>query len=456
MKSYSKFRLNYVQGLVAVFLALMVVDSSVFATAPAGSYQFSCRDIKTKRHHLVNKNLYATCKNRRGQWVQTRLKKYPRCKGDIANINGSLRCIPHHGRRIPSGSYQRICRNIRVNIGTLTARCRARNGTYYPARLPNYMGCNGDIRYEGGDLRCIRRVAPPRATPPRVTPPRVTPPRVTPPHAGHIPPGSYRRSCRNIRVRGGTLTARCRTRHGDYHFTRMHNYRRCHGDIRNVNGNLRCVPRAAPPHAGHIPQGSYQHSCRRIRVRGYTLIAKCRSRRGDWHRATLHNYRRCHGDIQNRNARLVCVTGGYSHYRPGVIPRGSYRYSCNNIRVRRGRLIARCRTRRGYWNRTSLANYRNCQGRIKNINGYLRCIRRRIVPPVHVPEPHQPGHSSRSGREPQGSYLRTCRSVRTSRGRLYATCRTRSGRWVRSRLVDYQFCNGEIHNINGNLRCVSR
>ena len=56
-------------------------------------------------------------------------------------------------------------------------------------------------------------------------------------------------------------------------------------------------------------------------------------------------------------------------------------------------------------------------------------------------------------RRPEGSYLRTCRDVRTDRGTLFARCEDRRGRYHRTRLEDYRRCRGDIENDNGQLRC---
>ncbi|WP_437726421.1 CVNH domain-containing protein [Sorangium sp. So ce861] len=54
------------------------------------------------------------------------------------------------------------------------------------------------------------------------------------------PEGSYLRTCRNVRVDRGALHAMCQDRRGNYHRTRMVDFRRCRGDIENDNGRLRC------------------------------------------------------------------------------------------------------------------------------------------------------------------------------------------------------------------------
>ncbi|KYF68346.1 CVNH domain-containing protein [Sorangium cellulosum] len=57
-------------------------------------------------------------------------------------------------------------------------------------------------------------------------------------------------------------------------------------------------------------------------------------------------------------------------------------------------------------------------------------------------------------RPPEGSYLRTCRNVRTERGTLYARCQDRRGNYHRTRMVDFRRCPGDIMNDNGQLRCA--
>jgi hypothetical protein len=66
------------------------------------------------------------------------------------------------------------------------------------------------------------------------------------------PPGSYRESCRDIRMQGPTLTALCRTMRGGEQLTAL-DVAHCVGDIGNNNGQLQCnggrpaTPAAPPP-----------------------------------------------------------------------------------------------------------------------------------------------------------------------------------------------------------------
>ncbi|WP_437769521.1 hypothetical protein WMF27_07935 [Sorangium sp. So ce281] len=63
-----------------------------------------------------------------------------------------------HGDRdhAPRGSYLRTCRNIRMDRGTLYARCEDRRGNWHPTRLVDARRCRGDIENRNGQLRCDR------------------------------------------------------------------------------------------------------------------------------------------------------------------------------------------------------------------------------------------------------------------------------------------------------------
>ena len=120
------------------------------------------------------------------------------------------------------------------------------------------------------------------------------------------------------------------------------------------------------------------------------------------------------------------------------IPDGSYRHTCRAVSVRADRLTASCQTIQGQWERSSLFNWRQCDGAITNIDGQLRCERRLRIPSVI----------------PGGSYVETCTDIRASSGTLYATCKTRDGRWAHTRLAEARSCDGEVANIDGALECI--
>jgi CVNH domain len=158
-----------------------------------------------------------------------------------------------------------------------------------------------------------------------------------PADAQYAPSGSYQQSCTNIRVRGNELSASCTSPNG----SRMRStiaLNSCRGgDIANSNGQLVCNGgngygngngRWRDRHRdngygnngynngngygngygnnGYAPGGSYQQSCRNVRMNGGTLTASCPGPNGNWMTTSI-NPRSCRGaDIANRNGQLVC------------------------------------------------------------------------------------------------------------------------------------------------------
>jgi len=55
---------------------------------------------------------------------------------------------------------------------------------------------------------------------------------------------------------------------------------------------------------------------------------------------------------------------------------------------------------------------------------------------------------------PGGSYQQTCRKIGVRGNTLRAECQDGNRNWHSTQLADYQRCNGEIQNINGNLQCT--
>ena len=70
------------------------------------------------------------------------------------------------------------------------------------------------------------------------------------------------------------------------------------------------------------PPGSYQQSCRDIRMQGSTLIAVCRRANGRGDQPTALNVAHCVGDIGNNNGQLIC-NGGQSVALPPQPRQGS-------------------------------------------------------------------------------------------------------------------------------------
>jgi hypothetical protein len=56
---------------------------------------------------------------------------------------------------------------------------------------------------------------------------------------------------------------------------------------------------------------------------------------------------------------------------------------------------------------------------------------------------------------PGGSYQQTCRHIQARGSTLSAECQNTGGGWQSTQLRDYNRCNGEIQNINGNLQCTA-
>ncbi len=163
----SRFRLIALSGVVVLSA---VTSAAAFAQnrsspprpgapLPSGSYQQSCRGA-----NLNGNILSAQCTNNRGAPVFSSIDTNG-CRGrDIANDNGYLRCNAGGGAGprppvpppavIPTGSYQRSCRNISIRNDELQAQCADERGRYVSASL-NVRPCgNRDIYNDRGRLGC--------------------------------------------------------------------------------------------------------------------------------------------------------------------------------------------------------------------------------------------------------------------------------------------------------------
>ncbi len=196
---------------------------------PGGSYQQTCHDIRSDGYTLS-----ARCQRVDGGWNNTSLN-YTGCRGEIINDDGNLRCggdggyAPGYGGwqgGLPAGSYQQTCRDIRSSDSTLYARCRRVDGGWNNTSL-NYRGCRGEIINDDGNLRCPEGgYGAPGAGYGR--------------WEGGLPPGDYKRTCRNMRMDGNRLSANCQRMDGSWNNTSLKNVDRCQSPIYNQNGNLRC------------------------------------------------------------------------------------------------------------------------------------------------------------------------------------------------------------------------
>jgi CVNH domain-containing protein len=267
---------------------------------------------------------------------------------------------------IPQGSYQQTCNNVAVNGNVLSANCQDSRGNWINAQLPDMQRCGSDITNDNGVLHCASYGNAPGGY-----------------QAGNGPGGSYTQSCRDIHVGGDDLHARCQTRDGSWHETKLDDYNKCRGDILNDNGNLKCVAGASYGNPGGYQGGypgavgaSYTQTCKDIKSHGDDLEARCQTRNGDWHKTSLDDYKKCSGQIINDDGNLKCAAGAYGG--PGGYaavngPNGSYVQSCKEVQAKGDDLHARCQTNDGSWHNTKLDDYNKCHGDIINDNGDLHC-----------------------------------------------------------------------------------
>ncbi len=116
---------------------------------PPGSYRDSCRDMEMRQGTLV-----AECKDRNGRWRYTELASARSCRGDIANVDGILRCWRRgDDADLPAGSWRASCRQARVYSFVLYAECRDRRGNWRDTSI-DLHDCYGDTANENGRLVC--------------------------------------------------------------------------------------------------------------------------------------------------------------------------------------------------------------------------------------------------------------------------------------------------------------
>jgi hypothetical protein len=118
---------------------------------------------------------------------------------------------------LPGGDYKETCRDVRMNGSLLEANCQKRDGGWRSTSLDT-RSCNRGIINDNGNLRC----------------PDVGG------RQGGIPPGDYRRTCKDMRVSGQRLDATCQKEDGNWRNTSLDNFSRCGNQISNVDGHLTC------------------------------------------------------------------------------------------------------------------------------------------------------------------------------------------------------------------------
>jgi hypothetical protein len=184
--------------------------------------------------------------------------------------------------------------------------------------------------------------------------------------AQSLPAGSYRQSCRNIRVPApSSMVAECQDIKGNWKLSYL-TFTNCRGDIYNNNGALACAP-SGKPDIG-LPGGSWTDSCRNGNRRGSNLYAQCRTVAGKWRDAALDLSPCPQGPVGNNGGQLFCEGN------TGRLPGGSWSQSCHNGRMTLGTLFAECRTLSGAWRQSALV-LATCLGKgpVGNNDGRLFC-----------------------------------------------------------------------------------
>jgi len=126
---------------------------------------------------------------------------------------------------------------------------------------------------------------------------------------GDFPRGSWERTCRDARMSGPVLRARCDNGHGRWTFSSI-DVRGCPGErIRNTWGRLTCSRAGLSFGDGYgygMPRGSWAETCRGSRMRGSVLTAVCDDGHGRY-RPTSIDVRACYSHrIKNSWGRLIC------------------------------------------------------------------------------------------------------------------------------------------------------
>jgi len=145
------------RAALAAALLVWLMPHAEAQMLPRGSYLRTCPEANGYHGRLT-----AVCRRRDGSFRQSSLADVGRCVGDIANVDGILRCNygpgwPQPGGPLPGGSYQQSCSNIGLNGSTLAATCRTVKGRMQRTSLANVDRCVGDIGNNNGRLNCNTR-----------------------------------------------------------------------------------------------------------------------------------------------------------------------------------------------------------------------------------------------------------------------------------------------------------
>ena len=206
------------------------------AGVPGGPYSQSCREM-----HVNGDDLEGRCQTASGDWKSAKLDDYNKCRGDIVNDNGKLRCIVgaygapggYQGGYPTaaggfSGPYTQSCKDIKSHGDDLEARCQTRNGEWHKTSLDDFQKCRGQIINQDGNLKCAASGYSGGGAYPVGS------------YQGNFPAGTYTQSCEGIRIHGDDLEAHCQTRDGGARNAKLDDFQKCKSDIINDDGKLRC------------------------------------------------------------------------------------------------------------------------------------------------------------------------------------------------------------------------
>ncbi len=193
---------------ILISLLLLMVSVTCLAL-PRGSYLATCSGCS-----IFNNQLACVCKTKDGFPNRTTLGDPYRCSS-VKNVNGSLTCLQrHHYRPMPTGSYRNTCRRCSVDRGMLSCQCKTQMQLWTWTRI-KYRSCRGGIKNNNGHLSCWQS------------------------HRDRLPPGSYKRSCKQCNYNGYRLSCSCRDRRGVFRYSGINRAGSC-SYIRNINGMLLC------------------------------------------------------------------------------------------------------------------------------------------------------------------------------------------------------------------------
>lgn len=106
--------------------------------------------------------LQAKCQTAEGKLVPARLEHADQCADGVVNLNGILSC---QSGTIPPGSYLSSCTDPRIQGTTLRATCKTDKGSDFTSELRDANRCTGDVANKNGSLRCISSAQTKASTP---------------------------------------------------------------------------------------------------------------------------------------------------------------------------------------------------------------------------------------------------------------------------------------------------